>query len=90
MIEVYLQSFVNFKQNDWAQLLLMAEFDYNNAKNATISYIPFELNCGYHFCVFYEKDLDLRSKSRIAEKLSSELQELITVCQQNLYHIQEL
>ena len=51
----------------------MAEFAYNNAKNASTGYIPFELNCGYHLCVSYEKDLDPRLKSRTAEELSSKL-----------------
>ena len=80
MMEVYLWAFVNFEQNDLAQLLPIAEFIYNNAKNASIDFTPFELNCGYHLRVFYKKDLDLCSKSRIAEKQSSELQELMTVC----------
>ena len=68
----------------------MAEFAYNNAKNASIGFMPFELNCGYYPRVSYKKDFDLRLKSRTAEKLSSELQELMTVCQQNLYYAQEL
>ena len=83
-IEAYFQAFVNFKQNDWAQLLSIAEFAYNNAKNTNIGHTPFELNCGYHLCVSYKKNLDLRSKSRTKEELSSKLQELITMCQQNL------
>ena len=58
----------------------MAEFAYNNAKNANIGFISFELNCGYHPQVSYKEDLDPRSKSRTAEKLSSKLQELMTVC----------
>ena len=68
----------------------MAEFAYNNAKNASTGYTPFELNCGYHPRVSYEEDLDPRSKSRTAEELSSELRELMIVCQQNLHHAQEL
>ena len=67
----------------------MAEFVYNNAKNINTSHILFKLNCGYHPCVSYEKDLDPRSKSKSAKELSSKLQELITVCQQNLYYAQE-
>ena len=70
-MKTYLQAFVNFKKNDWARLLLMVEFAYNNAKNASIGYISFELNGGYHPCVFYKKDLDLRSKSRTMKELSS-------------------
>ena len=60
-LEVYLQAFVNFEQNDLAQLLLMAEFAYNNTKNTSTGYMFFELNCGYHPWVSYKKDLDPRS-----------------------------
>ena len=85
-MEAYLQIFINFELNDWARLLPMAEFTYNNAKNASTGYTPFELNCGYHPWVSYKKDFDPRSKSKTAEDLSSELQELMTVCQQNLHY----
>ena len=68
----------------------MAEFAYNNAKNASTGFTPFELNCGYHPRVSYKEDLDPPSKSRTAEELSSKLRELITVCQQKLHHAQEL
>ena len=68
----------------------MAEFAYNNAKNASTGYTPFELNCGYHPRVSYKEDLDPRSKSKTAEELSSKLRELMTVCQQNLHHAQKL
>ena len=64
----------------------MAEFAYNNAKNASTGFTPFELNCGYYPRVSYEEDLNPRSKSKTAKELSSELQELMTVCQQNLHH----
>lgn len=33
IMEVYLQVFVNCKQNNWARFLPIAEFAYNNAKN---------------------------------------------------------
>ena len=65
------------------------EFAYNNAKNSSTSHISFKFNCGYHLCVSYEKDLDPRSKSKIAEELSSELQNFIAIYQQNLHHVQE-
>ena len=80
-IEAYLQAFVNFEQNNWARLLPMAEFAYNNAKNASTGYTPFELNCGYHPRVSYKEDLDLRSQSKNAEELSSELRNLMAACQ---------
>ena len=89
-MEAYLWVLVNFEQTNWAQLLLMAEFIYNNAKNASTGHTSFNLNSEYYLCVSYEEDLDSRSKLRIAETISSKLQELMTVCQQNLDHGQEL
>ena len=91
-MEAYFQAFVNFEQNDWARLFPMAEFAYNNAKNASTSYTAFELNCKYHFRVFYKEEeiLDLHFKSKTTEKLSSKLQKLMIICQQNLYHAQKL
>ena len=89
-MEAYLRAFINFEQNDWAQLLLMAEFAYNNAKNISTGHTSFELNCGYYPRVFYEENLDLHLKSKTAEELSSKLQNLMAICQQNLYHAQKL
>ena len=68
----------------------MAEFAYNNAKNASTGYTPFELNCGYHPRVSYKEDLNPRSKSKTAKKLSFELRNLMAACQQNLHHAQKL
>ena len=59
-MEAYLRAFVNFEQNDWVRILPMAEFAYNNAKNASTGYTPFELNCRYHPWVSYKEDLDPR------------------------------
>ena len=69
----------------------MAEFAYNNAKNASTGYTLFELNCIYYPRVSYkeEKILNPCSKSKTAEKLSFKLWKLMIVCQQNLHHAQE-
>ena len=64
----------------------MAEFAYNNAKNASTGYTPFKLNCGYHLRIFFEEDTDPYFQSKTADKLSAELWELMTVCRENLYH----
>ena len=89
-IEAYLQAFVNFEQNDWARLLLMAEFAYNNTKNASSGHTPFELNYDYHPRMSYKKDVNPRSKSKSVNELSTELKELMIVCRKNLHHAQEL
>ena len=90
IIEAYLGAFVNFKQNDWARLLLMAKFVYNNAKNINTGHKPFELNYGYYLCIWFEEDVDLQSRSMLAGELLSDLQKLINVYRKNLLYTQEL
>ena len=85
-----MQVFINFNQNDWVRLIFMAEFTYNNTKNASTGHTLFEFNYGYYLCISYKKNLDTRSKSKTAEELSFKLQNLMTVSQQNFYHAQEL
>ena len=89
-MEAYLRVFVNFKQNDWARLLLMAEFAYNKSKNASTSHTPFELNCGYHPRTSYEEKVDSRSQSKSADELAEELREIMTVFRENFHQAQEL
>ncbi len=69
---------------------MMAEFAYNNAKNASIGHTLFELNCGFHPRASYEEDVDPRSKSKASDELAIELRELTTIRRENLQHAQEL
>ena len=85
-MEAYLQALMNFEQNDWARLLPIAKFAYNNAKNSSTGHTLFELNCGYHLCVSFEDDTNPRSQSKSVDKLSVELQDLMTICRENLHH----
>ncbi len=39
----------------------MAEFTYNNTKNASTDYTSFELNYGFYPRASYKKDVDPRS-----------------------------
>src|SRR5258708_5359114 len=48
VLEQYLWGYTNYQQDDWATLLLMAKFAYNNATNATTGVSPFFTNKGYH------------------------------------------
>ena len=68
----------------------MAEFAYNNFKNASTSHTPFELNYGYLPRMLYEEEVDPRSQSKSADEVFEELRELIVICHENLYHAQEL
>ncbi len=61
----------------------MAKFTYNNAKNASTGYMPFELNYRYHFQVLYNKDVDPYSQPKSADKLATKLRELMIVYGKN-------
>ena len=89
-MEVYLWTFINFEQNDWARLLLMAKFSYNNAKNENTGHTPFELNCGYHLRISYKEKVNLRSKSKLVDKLLAKLRKLIIIYWKNLHYTQKL
>ena len=68
----------------------MAEFAYNNAKNASNNHMPFEFNYGYYLRLSFEKNINPYSQSKTAKKLFSKLRELIIVYQENLHHAQKL
>ena len=70
-MKAYLLVFVNFKQNNWAKLLLIVKFAYNNAKNASTSHMPFELNYGYYFLFSFKKDNNPYLQSKIINNLSA-------------------
>ena len=68
----------------------MAEFAYNNAKNTSMGYIPYELNCGFYPRVSYKKDVNPCSRSNTIGQLGTELQTLIFLCKENLQHAKEI
>ena len=90
MMEAYLRAFVNWRQDDWARLLPIAEFAYNNAKNTSTGHTSFKFNYAYHPKISFKEDVDPRSRSCSANKLAEKLTELIKICYQNRFHVQEL
>jgi hypothetical protein len=47
-VEQYLRAYCNYQQDNWVELLSMAEFSFNSSKNETIGVTPFFANYGYH------------------------------------------
>jgi len=47
-IEAYLRSFISYEQDDWVNLLPMAEFAYNNSTTNAMDISPFYANYGFH------------------------------------------
>jgi hypothetical protein len=48
-LEQYLRSYTNFQQDDWAELIAVAEFAYNNAWHSAIKMLPFMASKGEDF-----------------------------------------
>jgi hypothetical protein len=48
-IEQYLRYYVNYQQDNWVKLLLIAQLAYNNTAINTTDISPFFANYGYHF-----------------------------------------
>ena len=59
ILEQYIQVYSNYQQDNWSELLPLAEFAYNNAPSATTGISPFFANKGYHpnLTVHPERDL---------------------------------
>ena len=69
-LEQYLHANMNYQQDNWARLLLMAEYAYNNAINASTGLTPFKAFKGYN----PDFDIEMSKKS---ESASQDAQELI-------------
>ena len=59
-----MRHYVNYQQNNWANLLPIVQFVYNNAEHSTIETTPFYANHGYHAKVAGEP----RNKQPVAEE----------------------
>ena len=60
-LEQYLHMYCNYQQDNWSDLLPLAEFTYNNAPSATTGVSPFFANKGYHPNITVHPECDLSS-----------------------------
>ena len=60
-LEQYLWVYCNYQQDNWSELLPLAEFAYNNAPNATTGVTLFFANKGYHPNISVHPEQDLAS-----------------------------
>ena len=61
VLEGYLRNFVNYDQNDWYQLLPLAEYAYNNSKANAHKLTPFFANYGFHSQTEWMKERDVQN-----------------------------
>ena len=60
-LEQYLHVYCNYQQDNWSELLPLAEFAYNNALSATTGVSPFFANKGYHLNITVHPERDIAS-----------------------------
>jgi hypothetical protein len=72
-LEQYLRIYCNYQQDNWSELLPLAEFSYNNALSATTGFSLFFANKGYHpnLTVHPERDLSSARAREYSDNLDS-------------------
>ena len=77
-LEQFLRLFINQRQDDWDELLPIAEFQYNNHIHSTTQNVPFLLDTGRIPCMGFELDQcqsNLESINEFKERMESALKE---------------
>jgi len=86
-LEQYLRCFINYHQDDWVDLLPIAEFAYNNTFQESIHQTPFFANYGHH-PRFDSLNLSL-AKNPVAQDLVTRLLEIHKDMKARLVEAQE-
>ena len=73
-LEQYLCVYCNYQQDNWSELLPLAEFAYNNALSTTTGVSPFFANKGYHPNITVHPEHDIASSR--AHNFAVDLNEL--------------
>ena len=60
-LETYLRMFINYDQDEWYQLLPLAEFAYNNSYRIATKMTPFYANYGFHPKTIWPNDQSTRN-----------------------------
>src|SRR6266436_2099079 len=87
VLEQYLWVYMNYQEDDWATLLLMAKFAYNNAMNVMTGVSPFFANKGYH--PEFTVDLQVKTSSAEAEAFVADLERVQAELKENIAQAQE-
>ena len=77
-LEQFLRLFINQRQDDWDELLPIAEFQYNNHIHSATQNIPFLLDTGRIPCMGFEPDQrrsNLESVNEFKERMERALKE---------------
>ena len=81
-LEQYLCTYCNYQQDNWALLLSLTEFAYNNTLHASTRVSPFFTNKGYNPLITVYSDRDIASEQ--AHNLVTDLDTLHQELRQNI------
>jgi len=73
-LKQYLRHYCTYQQDNWSELLPLAEFTYNNTPNTSTGVLPFFANKGYHLALDIHPEHDVASLR--ACEFATNLQEL--------------
>ena len=93
ILETYLRIFCNYDQNDWFELLSLAEFAYNNTIQESTKMSAFFANYGFHPRFLAESRPTSSSPSHAApaaEEFTSYIHDIHERLVQNVKHAQDL
>jgi hypothetical protein len=89
-MEQYLRAFATYEQDNWVDLLPLAEFAYNNSVHATTRLTPFFANYGYHPEMHFKPPKDARFRSeRAADERLGKLQAARNRLRESILEAQE-
>ncbi|XP_073411329.1 uncharacterized protein [Dendrobates tinctorius] len=86
-LEQYLRCFICHLQDDWVDLLPLAEFSYNNSQSASTKLSPFYANLGYHPNILPRFPIDTPLPA-VADRITS-LQQNLDLLRRNLESAQD-
>ena len=81
-LETYLRMYTNYQQDDWADLLPIAEFAYNNAPHSATQISPFFANYGYNPRATLSLDVSVPDPT--AHDFSKSLSDLHRYCREQV------
>jgi hypothetical protein len=85
-LEQYLHIYCNCQQDNWSELLPLAEFAFNNTPSATTGVSPFFANKGYHPNITIHPECDLASQH--ARQFAVDLDDLHTMLKTKIMEAQ--
>src|ERR1700720_4904531 len=94
-LKQYLRIYCNYQQDNWYELLALAECAYNNTPSTTTGISPFFANKGYHPNIMVHPEHDLTSArakeftvdlDNLHRELESRLPKLKNVIKDQLIH----